>query len=116
GKVKSQLDQISDLICRNGPAGRTVSASYTLPTYSSGSTSIGSQTINKRWCAPANRKRPIDLVLLSIGGNDVGFAALAMYAITCSGGDLGRTAGWIGSQIGYSRQVSRAYRGVLDQR
>src|SRR5262249_51070285 len=53
GKVKSQLDQISDLICRNGPAGRTISASYTLPTYSSGSTSIGSQTIAKRWCAPA---------------------------------------------------------------
>ena len=116
GKVKSQLDQISDLICRNGAAGRTTSASYTLPVYSAGSTSISSQTFTKRWCAPANRKRPIDLVLLSIGGNDVGFSALAMYAITNSADDVAPIAGWIGSQIRYSPQVSRAYMGVLDQR
>jgi lysophospholipase L1-like esterase len=116
GKVKSQLDLVSDLICRNGPAGRTTTASYTLPTYSAGSTSISSQTFTKRWCAPANRKRPIDLVLLSIGGNDVGFSALAMYAITESADDLAPIAGWVGSQIRFSPQVSRAYLGVIDQR
>jgi len=116
GKVKPQLDLLSDLICRNGVAGRTTQASYTLPTYSSGSTSIGSQTITKRWCPPANRKRPIDLVLLSIGGNDVGFGALAMYAITEGADDLAPIAGWVGSQIRFSPQVSRAYMGVLDQR
>ena len=116
GKVKSQLDLVSDLICRNGPAGRTTTASYTLPTYASGSTSIGSQTFTKHWCAPANRKRPIDLVLLSIGGNDVGFGALALYAITEGADDLAPIAGWVGSQIRYSPQVSRAYLGVLDQR
>ncbi len=116
GKVKSQLDQLSDLICRNGAAGRTISGSYTLPVYSAGSTSISSQTVTKRWCAPANRKRPIDLVLLSVGGNDVGFSALAMYAITDGADDLAPIAGWIGSQIRYSPQVSRAYMGVLDQR
>jgi hypothetical protein len=115
-KVVSQFDQLSDLICRNGSAGRTASGSYTLPTYTSGSTSIGSQTFTKRWCPPANRKRPIDLVLLSIGGNDVGFSALAMYAVTNSADDLAPIAGWIGSQIRYSPQVSRAYMGVLDQR
>jgi lysophospholipase L1-like esterase len=115
-KVKPQLDQISDLLCRNGAAGRTTSASYTLPTYSSGSTSIGNQTFTKQWCPPANRKRPIDLVLLSIGGNDVGFSALAMYAMTNSADDLAPIAGWIGSQIRYSPQVSRAYMGVIDQR
>ena len=116
GKVKAQLDLISDLICRNGPAGRTTTASYTLPTYSAGSTSISSQTFTKQWCAPANRKRPIDLVLLSIGGNDVGFGALAMYAITEGADDLAPIAGWVGSQIRYSPQVSRAYLGVIDQR
>ena len=52
-KVVAQLDQLSDLICRNGAAGRTTSASYTLPVYSSGSTSVASQTFTKRWCAPA---------------------------------------------------------------
>ncbi len=115
-KVVSQLDQLSDLICRNGAAGRTTSGSYALPVFSSGSTSISSQTFTKRWCPPANRKRSIDLVLLSIGGNDVGFSALAMYAITNGADDLAPIAGWIGSQIRYSPQVSRAYMGVLDQR
>jgi len=114
--VVSQFDQLSDLICRNGAAGRTASASYTLPVYSSGSTSIGSRTITKRWCPPANRKRAVDLVLLSIGGNDVGFSALAMYAMTNSADDLAPIAGWIGSQIRYSPQVSQAYMGVIDQR
>ncbi len=114
--VVSQFDQLSDLICRNGAAGRTASASYTLPVYTSGSTSISSETITKRWCPPGNRKRAIDLVLLSIGGNDVGFSALAMYAMTNSAEDLAPIAGWIGSQIRYSPQVSQAYMGVLDQR
>jgi lysophospholipase L1-like esterase len=116
GKVKAQLDLLSDLICRNGPAGRTTTASYTLPTYAAGSTSISSQTFTKQWCAPANRKRPVDLVLLSICGNDVGFGALAMYAITEGADDLAPIAGWVGSQIRFSPQVSRAYLGVIDQR
>ncbi|HLH90406.1 MAG TPA: hypothetical protein VKX28_18290 [Xanthobacteraceae bacterium] len=115
-KVVSQFDQLSDLICRNGSAGRTVSASYQLPVYESGSTSIGEQTFTKRWCAPANRKRPIDLVLMSVGGNDVGFGALALYAITNSADDLAPIAGWVGSQIRYSPQVAQAYMSVLDRR
>ena len=114
--VVSQFDQLSDLICRTGAAGRTSSGSYTLPIYSSGSTSISSETITKRWCPLASRKRPIDLVLLSIGGNDVSFSALAMYAMTNSAEDLAPIAGWIGSQIRFGPQVSQAYLGVLDQR
>ncbi|HUI94707.1 MAG TPA: hypothetical protein VLX44_03050 [Xanthobacteraceae bacterium] len=114
--VVSQFDQLSDLICRNGAAGRTASASYTLPVYKSGSTAISSETITERWCPQANRKRPVDLVLLSIGGNDVGFSGLVMYAMTNSADDLAPIAGWIGSQIRYSPQVSEAYMGVLDQR
>ena len=114
--VVSQFDQLSDLMCRNGAAGRTTSASYTLPVYKSGSTSISSETITKRWCPQASRKRPIDLVLLSIGGNDVGFSALAMYAMTNRADDLAPIAGWIGSQIRYSPQVANAYLGVIDQR
>jgi hypothetical protein len=55
-------------------------------------------------------------VFLSIGGNDVGFGALALYAITEGADDLAPIAGWVGSQIRYSPQVSRAYMGVLDQR
>jgi len=115
-KVPPQLDQIADLLCRGGSAGRTQSASYTLPMYKAGSTSISSQSVTKQWCPPANRKRPIDLVLLSIGGNDVGFGALAMYASTESAKDLAPIAGLIGGEIRFGPEVSRAYLGQLDKR
>jgi hypothetical protein len=115
-KVAPQLDQLADLICRGGAKGRTQSASYTLPMYKTGSTSISSQTISKQWCPPANRKRAIDLVLLSIGGNDVGFGALAMFAVTDSASDLAPIAGLVGSSIRFGPDVARTYLGVLDKR
>jgi hypothetical protein len=65
---------LSDLICR-GP--RSQSAGYALPTYAHGSTRISAQRIIKAWCPPQSRKRAIEVVLMSIGGNDVGFSALA---------------------------------------
>jgi hypothetical protein len=53
---------------------------------------------------------------MSVGGNDVGFGALALYAITNSADDLAPIAGWVGSQIRYSPQVAQAYMSVLDRR
>src|SRR5262249_3135497 len=75
--VPAQFDQLSDLICRGGSAARNKTAGYALPIYSHGKTSISTQNVAVRWCPPAQRKRSIDVVLLSIGGNDVGFSALA---------------------------------------
>ena len=115
-KVLPQLDQLADLICRGGAKGRTLGASYALPMYKAGNTAISMQTVSKQWCAPENRKRPIDLVLLSIGGNDVGFGALAMYATTESARDLAPIASLIGGEIRFAPDVSRAYLGVLDKR
>ena len=115
-QVPPQLDQVADLLCRGGAQGRTQAASYTVPMYKHGSTGISAQTISKQWCPPANRKRPIDLVLLSIGGNDVGFGALAMYASTESARDLAPIAGLVGSEIRFGPEVSRAYLGALDKR
>ena len=115
-QVPPQLDQVADLLCRGGSQGRTQAATYTLPTYKHGSTGISAQTVSKQWCPPANRKRPIDLVLLSIGGNDVGFGALAMYALTESARDLAPIAGLVGSEIRFGPDVSRAYLGALDKR
>ena len=115
-KVAAQFDQMSDLICRGGAAGRTQTASYTLPIFSTGSTSISTQTVTKRWCAPSQRKRPIDLVLLSIGGNDVGFGALAVYSITDSANDIAPVADLIGRQVRFSPRTSRVYLDVLDER
>jgi lysophospholipase L1-like esterase len=114
--VTAQFDQLSDLICRNGAAGRTMANSYALPMYKSGSAAISVQQVSKHWCPPAQRKRAIDFVLLSIGGNDVGFSAIALNSMTESAGDLAPVANLIGSEIRYTADIARAYLGVLDQR
>ncbi len=114
--VRAQFDQLSDLICRGGTAARTQNATYSLPFYSAGSTSIEMREIAQRWCPLAQRKRPIDLVLMSIGGNDVGFGALALYSITESASDFAPIAGLVGHQIRYAPNVSRVYLNQLDKR
>jgi len=113
GKVRAQLDQLSDLLCR-GP--RSQSAAYALPTYTHGSTQISRQNISKAWCPPALRKRAIDVVLMSIGGNDVGFSALAAYSLTENMADLAPVAGLTGHSSRFGPQVSRVYLDVLDER
>jgi hypothetical protein len=115
-KVASQLDQLSDLICKTGAAGRTRTVSYRLPVYRSGSTGVGEQVFTKQWCPPESRKRPIDVFLLSIGGNDVGFGSLVAYAMTESASDLAPIVGLVGHEVRFSPSVSQAYLRVLDRR
>ena len=112
-KVRAQFDQLSELICR-GP--RSQSASYTLPVFTHGSTQIAPQRFTKSWCPPQQRKRPIDVVLMSIGGNDVGFGPLAAYALTEAAGDLAPIAGLVGRSLRFGPDVSRVYLDVLDER
>lgn len=114
-KVPAQLDQLSDLICRSG-AQRTESVAYRLPVYREGSTAIGEQAITERWCPAQSRKRPIDVVLLSIGGNDVGFGPLVAYAITASASDIAPIAALVGHSLRFDPSVSEAYMRVLDRR
>src|SRR5262249_31453789 len=104
-KVRPQLDQLADLICRGGAAARTQQATDPLPMFSPGSTSITQQRVTKAWCPPSQRKRPIDVVLMSIGGNDVGFAGLIAYALTDSAADFAPVAAAVGSSLRYSPQV-----------
>jgi lysophospholipase L1-like esterase len=115
-KVRPQLDQLSDLICRGGAGARSQGASYVLPMYATGSTRIEMRKIDKLWCPPQLRKRPIDVVLMSIGGNDVGFGGLLSYSMTESASDFAPIATWIGSQIRFSPEVARVYLQVLDAR
>jgi hypothetical protein len=115
-KVRAQFDQLSDLICRGGAGARSHGATYTLPFFQHGSTAMELRQVDQRWCPPELRKRPLDLVLMSIGGNDVGFGALAAYAMTESAADLAPVAGLIGHEIRYSPSVSRVYLGALDRR
>ena len=114
-RVPAQFDQLSDLICRNA-AERTRAVAYRLPVYKSGSTSIGEQVFTKRWCPPQSRKRPIDVVLLSVGGNDVGFGPLVAYAITDSASDIAPIVGLVGHELRFAPSVSQAYLRVLDRR
>ncbi len=113
GKVRAQLDQLSDLLCRGAPS---QSASYMLPIYGRGRTQITARQIVKTWCAPEQRRRPVDVLLLSIGGNDVGFGALAAYALTERVSDLAPIAGLAGGSTRFGPQVSRVYLNVLDER
>jgi hypothetical protein len=113
GKVRAQLDQLSELLCRGA---RSHGATYALPVYTYGKTQISEQRIAKSWCPPQARKRAIDVVLMSIGGNDVGFGALAAYALTEELGDLAPIAGLAGSSARFGPQVSRVYLDVLDHR
>ena len=115
-KVAPQFDQLSDLICKAGAAGRTRTVSYRLPVYTSGSTAIGEQVFTKHWCPPESRKRPVDALLLSIGGNDVGFGPLVAYAMTESASDLAPIVGLVGHELRFAPSVSQAYLRVLDRR
>ena len=112
-KVRPQLDQLAELICR-GP--RTQQASYTLPMFSAGNTSVTPQRISKTWCAPAQRKRQIDVVLMSIGGNDVGFGGLVSYSMTEGASDFAPIAAAIGRSLRFGPDVSRVYLESLDER
>jgi len=115
-KVPAQFDQLADLICRGGHAARTKTATYTLPVYSHGSSSVSAQNITMRWCPPEQRKRPIDVVMLSIGGNDSGFSSVLLYAMTESASDIAPVAKLIGSSIRFGPDVARTYLNVLDKR
>ncbi|BAT61284.1 hypothetical protein GJW-30_1_03841 [Variibacter gotjawalensis] len=110
--VPAQFDQLTELLCRDGSRR---SASYTMPFFKYGQ-DPQMRTIAKQWCASDKRKRPIDVVLLSIGGNDVGFSPLAAYAMTESASDLAPIAGWMGSDIRFGPDVARKYTAVLDRR
>ena len=49
----------------------------------------------------ADRARPIDLLMVSIGGNDVGFARLVANAVLADQSILRRLGGWMGQVHGY---------------
>jgi hypothetical protein len=62
----------------------------------------------------AGKARKIDLLLLSIGGNDVGFARLVANAVLSDGSILRRLGGWFGHVHGLSQ--ASAQLDTLDDR
>ena len=83
-QLTAQFDQLSDLICRGGAAARLKCELVAMR-------QIESRRITKMWCPPQSRKRPVDVVLMSIGGNSrrgPGCSALAADAMTDSAADF----------------------------
>ena len=112
--VPAQFDQLTDLLCRG--AGRIDGAPYTLPMFEAGDTRRVDQAVRMKWCPPAQRKRAIDLVLLSIGGNDVGFGALAAYTFLEGAGDLAALARVREGRLRFGPKVAETYLDALDLR
>ena len=117
GKTKTvppQLDQLTHLLCR-GEA-RTPSESYVLPVYEAGSTRIAERPFRMEWCPSTQRKRDVDLLLLSIGGNDVGFSALAAYAFLESASDIASVVKLREGKLRFGPAVADVYLNALDSR
>ncbi|ALK10174.1 hypothetical protein [Blastochloris viridis] len=112
-KVPPQLDLLADLMCEGPRASRLT---YRLPTYPRGSSEIGVEPVTMRWCPRTAMRRPIDLVLLSIGGDDVGLSSLALYAVTDSAADVAPIAVWVGHELRVPPSVANANLEVLDER
>ena len=49
---------------------------------------------------PPEKSRPIDLLMLSVGGNDIGFSSLVANAVLASGSTLRKLGGWMGTVTG----------------
>ena len=56
----------------------------------------------------AEQARKIDLLLLSIGGNDIGFARLVANAVLADSSMLRRLGGWFGQVHGFAEAGSAA--------
>src|SRR5258708_11621570 len=112
-KVRAQFDQLSDLLCRGGASARTQAASYTLPDFTFGSTQINTRRGSKMWCPPPLRKRPSDMGMMPIRGNDVGFGSLAAYAMPESASDFAPIAGRAVNSTRFSPPVARPDLGRL---
>jgi hypothetical protein len=112
--VAAQFDQLTNLICRSHE--RIDSAPFPLQVFEPGSRQPRDQTIRMKWCPRNSRKRAIDLVLLSVGGNDVGFSALAAYTFLDRAGDIAAIAQAKEGELRFDPSVAETYLGVLDAR
>jgi hypothetical protein len=67
-----------------------------------------------RACPPNQRKRDIELVLLSVGGNDVGFSQIAAYSFLDSVGDIAAVARVREGQLRFPPSAGDLYLSALD--
>ena len=111
-EVRSQFEQLTNLICRTG--GETTERS--MKVFAPGSTQPTVQRVQLRSCPANQRKRDVDLVLLSIGGNDVGFSQIAAYTFLERVSDIAAVARVREHELRFGTNVGSAYLAVLDER
>jgi hypothetical protein len=112
--VTAQFEQLTRLICRVDA--RVPSEGYPVQAFKSGDTRLFEETLRGQWCPSDKRKREIDLVLLSIGGNDIGFSAVAAYTFLDHARDIAPLAGMMERQLRFGPEVAETYLRTLDSR
>jgi hypothetical protein len=85
--VPAQFLQLTNLLCRSD-AHKTAHAPFKLPVFTPDTHPPTLKSYELTQCGGGGLKRPIDLVLLSVGGNDIGFSALAANALVNTLGEI----------------------------
>jgi hypothetical protein len=115
--VPSQLSQLFDLLCEG--TRETFKVRLRIPVYYGGKR-MKNDNFFVRGCPRNQLKRQIDLVLLSFGGNDVGFSALVGYSIIDRAGKvapgLPLYEALTGQRATFGPDVARVYMAQLDRR
>ncbi len=89
--VRAQFETLLDLLCVTRVGGKTARFDMAAPIHW-GSPATEPKTYFIKGCKDGKLKRDIDALMLSIGGNDIGFAALVGHSIMDSSGDLADVA------------------------
>jgi hypothetical protein len=112
-KVKAQLAQLADLLCRKDSPRNM--RTFMLPVFDPGNENSYQQPFTFSSCR-GKLKRPIDIMLLSIGGNDVGFSALGAYVILTNVSDIAWVGNFVDKKMRYGPKIADAHLNVLDRR
>ncbi|MCO5088900.1 MAG: hypothetical protein M9883_18790 [Methylobacteriaceae bacterium] len=89
--VRGQFETLLDLVCVTRVGGKTARFDMAAPIHW-GSPDTEPKTYFIKGCKDGKLKRNIDALMLSVGGNDIGFAALVGHSIMDSSGDLADVA------------------------
>jgi len=89
--VRGQFETLLDLVCVTRAGGKTARFDMAAPVHW-GSPETEPKTYFIKGCKDGKLKRDIDALMLSLGGNDIGFAALVGHSIMDSSGDLADVA------------------------
>lgn len=132
-QVEPQIGQLLDLLCeeRASPAYRFEKGQrhpFGSPTYEFrlplarkfGNKDLNDEKFFVTGCENGKLKRPIDLVLMTFGGNDIGFSALVGYSIMKQTGSIAPIMDIIedltGVRYTFGPDIAQVYLGVLDKR